>query len=100
MENKHFQLEGTWRLEIIIIVGIFLGLVLHLLGRRYDELFSVLINRSSNWQKFTLEKSLGGIYRELLLVLGIKSDTFSFGYDVIEEEVTYEIVKVVPKKDE
>jgi len=57
-----------------------------------------VLNRSKNWQALTLEDFFGGIYHKVLCALGVES--LAPGYDIIEEEVTYEIVTMPVKKEE
>jgi hypothetical protein len=44
-----------------------------------------------------LEDVFGGFYHKLLRTLGVES--LAPGYDIIEEEVTYEIVTLPVKKE-
>lgn len=50
---------------------------------------------SVTWQAMTLED----LWSRMLASFGLKPDTFSLDYEVIKEEVTYEVVKVPVKKE-
>eukprot|EP01127_Copromyxa_protea_P005776 TRINITY_DN15635_c0_g1_i1.p1 TRINITY_DN15635_c0_g1~~TRINITY_DN15635_c0_g1_i1.p1 ORF type:complete len:416 (-),score=87.04 TRINITY_DN15635_c0_g1_i1:9-1235(-) len=58
LENDHFKHKNSWRLEEIIILGIFIEIVL------------TILSKSKNWEEMTLEDLFGKFYENLKKVFG------------------------------